>query len=451
MRRSIMAALVAASALSACVAIAPPVVQKGRFSNHREMAYSMSQNLSWPGVPTELQREMRTCMVDAAYSVYTPDEVARLDRYARGEQHLTADEFRRIDRAVAERVGGEQAVKALLERTCPEVMQKAAAFKAGMSMATATKPQDAPAAVASNATASPERIYCWDPSKKIAYTLVGSACVGADIKTSKQHYDAETAEQSAAAPVPPPSASMQTGASSQASPSQTPVPDTNATTLQAALEAPRTLDVSKLTFKWSGTAFFVSPAGHLLTNEHVVGQCPVPAVATDTGIFRVKVIASDARNDLALAELPSKRKTYAAFSNRLPAPGDDAYAIGYPLFTEYWDIKVTEGIISGLSGPDGDRRLVQISAPVQPGNSGGPLVNSAGLVVGVVEGKRGGLVAENVVAEGIGFAVAPVIAAAFLKENGVEPAVSNATKKREARDIVADVQKWTVPFLCFEK
>jgi S1-C subfamily serine protease len=304
-----------------------------------------------------------------------------------------------------------------------------------------------------------DRIYCWDPAAEIAYSRDGSPCVGSDRKISEEQFkelhqkriaSAAAAESQNPAPIAPPATppivqppNTDAPAAANANVAETPP------TLQASIEAPTALSLERLSFLGTGSAFFVSRTGHLLTNEHVTRNCPIPAIATDSGIYRVSVLSSDSAIDLSLAQFPSKRTTFAAFSNQLPEAGDDTYAIGFPLYTDYWDLKVTKGIISGLSGPDGDRRLIQMSAPVQPGNSGGPLINSAGFVVGVVESKRGGLVAENVVAEGIGFAVAPVVAAAFLKANGVDPAVSQSTKKREARDIVRDARRWTVPFLCF--
>jgi S1-C subfamily serine protease len=441
-----VAVAVIAIALFGCVTVEIPKVAPGRYSNHREMAYSMSQNLNWPGVPIDLQRELQKCAVDTSYSLYTPQEIALLDKWARGERQITDEEFWAIDEAVNERSGGEKGIERALRATCPDTIRKAEAFRAGKpiveSVSSNPKASTSPTAAAKQSNTP---IFCWDPANKIAYSHVGSSCAGTDSRITEEQFNKERQKSAAASAAPKPVTDVAAKAPEQA------VPPANAPTLRAALEAEPGLDVSKLTLLGSATAFFVSRSGHLLTNHHVVSNCPIASIATETGIFRVEVLASDEGIDLALAIARGHNKSAAAFADQLPAAGDDTYAIGYPLFTEYWDIKVTKGIISGLSGPDGDRRLIQMSAPVQPGNSGGPLVNNSGLVVGVVEGKRGGLVAENVVAEGIGFAVAPVIAAAFLKRNGVDPVVSEATKRREARDIVADVQEWTVPFLCFEK
>jgi S1-C subfamily serine protease len=458
----LVAVAVTGLALSACFSVTPPVVERGRYSNHREMAYSMSQNMSWKGVPIELQRELRVCIIDVTYSLYTPDEIARLDRYARGEQQLTAEEFQRIDEAVTARAGDKEATIRLLNKICPDTMRKAEAHKAAISIAGTTKATSTsrPAVAVAPAkpqTATDRRVYCYDPALNYFY-FQDDACFSSSRKVTEEQYQKgirtfpETATTAAPqatpkqkeTPTPRPAPALSAEPEVESEPDQEP-------TLRAALDAEPVMDISELTFEGSGSAFFVSSTGHLLTNEHVVKGCSIPAIALETGIHQVRILATDEVNDLALAAVRIKRKSYASFADHLPAPGDDTYAIGYPLFTEYWDIKVTKGIISGLSGPDGDRRLIQISAPVQPGNSGGPLVNTSGLVVGVIEGKRGGLVAENMMAEGIGFAVAPVIAATFLKENGVAPRVSESTKRREARDIVSDVSKWTVPFLCFSQ
>ncbi|NJO35637.1 MAG: trypsin-like peptidase domain-containing protein [Rhodospirillales bacterium] len=167
------------------------------------------------------------------------------------------------------------------------------------------------------------------------------------------------------------------------------------------------------------------------------------------GIYGATVVASNADIDLAIVQSDNKKSKQAAFANRLPEAGDDVYAIGFPLFDEFFDIKITDGIVSGLSGFDGDRRFIQMTAPIQPGNSGGPLVDAAGLVVGVIESKRKGEVAEGVVAEGVGFAVAPEVAANFIRANGLKPKLIASEKERKVRDIMRDAKQWTVLIACF--
>ena len=121
-----VAVVASAIALVSCVSIEIPKVTPGRYSNHREMAYSLSQNLNWPGAPIELQREMQKCIVDTAYSLYTPQDIARLDKWARGEQQITEEEFWAIDKAVNERAGGEKGAERAMRATCPDTIKKPA-------------------------------------------------------------------------------------------------------------------------------------------------------------------------------------------------------------------------------------------------------------------------------------------------------------------------------------
>src|SRR3954453_16036570 len=145
----------------------------------------------------------------------------------------------------------------------------------------------------------------------------------------------------------------------------------------------------------SGTGFVVSASGHVVTNNHVINGCVGDIKGNLTGeAGRVlRVVSSDANNDLALLQAPSTTtfKEFARIRDRSIRSGDSVVAIGFPfhgLLTS--DFTVTTGIVSSLSGMRNDSRFLQISAPVQPGNSGGPLFDTAGQIVGVVTGKLDG-------------------------------------------------------------
>ena len=90
--------------------------------------------------------------------------------------------------------------------------------------------------------------------------------------------------------------------------------------------------------------------------------------------------------DLALLRIPYQTKNYLTFANPGSADiGDQVFTLGYPVSDILGkEVKYTDGSISSLSGLQGDATFFQISVPVQPGNSGGPLVNQDGNVVGVV-------------------------------------------------------------------
>ena len=123
----------------------------------------------------------------------------------------------------------------------------------------------------------------------------------------------------------------------------------------------------------TGTGFFVSESGHILKNAHVVEHCLRVRSSLGGLISKVSI---DEQSDLALYIASEKPKAFARLRGGHGAKaGEPVVAIGFPLsglLTS--DPVVTTGIISALSGLRNDRRRIQITAPVQPGNSGGPLL-----------------------------------------------------------------------------
>ncbi|HLG84073.1 MAG TPA: trypsin-like peptidase domain-containing protein [Bradyrhizobium sp.] len=140
----------------------------------------------------------------------------------------------------------------------------------------------------------------------------------------------------------------------------------------------------------TGTGFVISASGHILTNNHVVAGCTdIHGSLNGQPETTLRVVSGDEQNDLALLQGPTASfKDYAKLRDRPVHSGDSVVAIGYPL---HWllssDFTVTTGIVSSLSGILNDTRYLQISAAVQPGNSGGPLFDTNGLVIGVVAEK----------------------------------------------------------------
>jgi S1-C subfamily serine protease len=149
------------------------------------------------------------------------------------------------------------------------------------------------------------------------------------------------------------------------------------------------------TFDKTGTGFVISANGHVVTNYHVIDGCVGDIHGNLSGEPQVtlRVVSSDETNDLALLQAPgSSFKEMASIRDKAIHPGDAVIAIGYPfhgLLTS--DFTVTTGIVSSLSGLLNDTRYLQISAAVQPGNSGGPLLDSGGNVVGMVSAKLNAL------------------------------------------------------------
>jgi len=153
----------------------------------------------------------------------------------------------------------------------------------------------------------------------------------------------------------------------------------------------------------SGTGFAISSNGIIVTNYHVIDGAKtikVRGVNSDFNkIYKAKVLVSDKNNDLALIQIDDYGFTSLGtipftIKTSLAGVGENIFVLGYPLRATMGDeIKLTNGIVSSKTGFQGDITSYQISAPVQPGNSGGPLFDSQGNLIGIINAKHGG--AEN--------------------------------------------------------
>ena len=158
---------------------------------------------------------------------------------------------------------------------------------------------------------------------------------------------------------------------------------------------------------WTGTGFALNK-GHIVTNYHVVEDANSISVSGINGDFtktyQATVVATDKVNDLAILKINDNRFTgFGAlpYSIRwqMAEVGDDVFVLGYPLTqTMGEEIKLTNGIISSRTGFQGDASLYQMSAPIQPGNSGGPMFDSKGNVIGIVCAQHRGT-------ENVGYAI----------------------------------------------
>ncbi len=187
----------------------------------------------------------------------------------------------------------------------------------------------------------------------------------------------------------------------------------------------------KKTVVHTGTGFFVSDEGHLVTNAHVVAECSEVMVKLDDGTTHEAArTATDSVNDLAILKLDvtPKRVAPLRIGTRL---GEGVEAFGFP----HSDVlsssgNFTLGNVTALTGLHDDTRMLQISAPVQAGNSGGPLLDGAGNLIGVVSSKLDAVrMASNSgdLPQNVNFAVKSAIVANFLDANRVTYKVGLAT------------------------
>jgi S1-C subfamily serine protease len=137
----------------------------------------------------------------------------------------------------------------------------------------------------------------------------------------------------------------------------------------------------------SGSGFFITEDGYLITNEHVAGGGAQVRLLTGAGIISAKVVKVDAANDLALLKAEGKFAALPVVTSRPVKLGDTVATVGFPnISLQGFAPKLARGEIGSLSGLQDDGRYFQISVPVQPGNSGSALVDERGNVVGVVCG-----------------------------------------------------------------
>jgi TPR repeat protein len=135
----------------------------------------------------------------------------------------------------------------------------------------------------------------------------------------------------------------------------------------------------------TGTGFFVTEDGYFVTNAHVVEGASRVQVMTKKGTLAARVVHRDKESDLALLKVSGSFEALPVVSSRRLREGTKVFTFGYPNpDIQGFDAVYTSGDISKLTGIRDDRRTLQISVPIQPGNSGGPLVNKYGNVVGVV-------------------------------------------------------------------
>lgn len=194
----------------------------------------------------------------------------------------------------------------------------------------------------------------------------------------------------------------------------------------------------------TGTAFFVSADGLAVTAAHVVKDC---AKVTSPRWGEVKVLAADNRADLAVLKAAGASGRYLTLRGRGPKLGETISAAGYPFGQALGSgLKITTGVVSGLAGPGGDRGLFQLSAPIQPGNSGGPVIDAQGALIGVTSSKLDEMKvadATGVFPQNVNFAVPVTILQSFLDENGVGYAVAAA-----AAGTTTEMPGYTFSLIC---
>lgn len=182
--------------------------------------------------------------------------------------------------------------------------------------------------------------------------------------------------------------------------------------------------------EWSGSGFAIANE-YLVTNYHVITGAKsinIKGVGGDINKkYKGYVVASDKQHDLAIIRIVDK--DFKGFGNipyclgkSVPEVGDNIFVLGYPMTSTMGkEIKLTDGIISAASGYKGDQSMYQISAAVQPGNSGGPLFDNDGNVIGII-------CAKHADAENANYAIKVSYLYSLIKSSGIGIKLSDNNK-----------------------
>ncbi len=210
-------------------------------------------------------------------------------------------------------------------------------------------------------------------------------------------------------------------------------------------------DDKKIIIIGSGSGFFVSDQGHIVSNAHVVGVCKkVKAYEEGVEVF-LNILATDNVNDLGLVKGKFKNTQYLNIKTDGAELGEDIVAFGYPLSQTLSDsVKLTKGIVSSLSGLDNNYSQIQIDAAIQPGNSGGPVLNMDGQVIGVASAGLSKLYMAQKAAyipENVNFAVAAPALTTFLKANKISVGTSSS-RTLSTKDLAKIGKPATIQLFC---
>jgi len=232
--------------------------------------------------------------------------------------------------------------------------------------------------------------------------------------------------------------------------SGTSVPDE--TSPQVAIAEP---PASKLTLAATGTGFAINTSGQFLTNYHVIKGCEAIRLRVDAGSQNGTIAATDERNDLAVIQGGATGIEPLRFrEGKGIRPADAVVALGFPYAGLLASSpQITTGAVSALAGLNDDSRFLQLSAPVQPGNSGGPLVDLSGNVVGIVSSRINDLAvaeATGTLPQNINFAIKSATIREFLDAHRVDYLVSESDSKLDPADVGEKAMKSTVMVECYK-
>lgn len=245
--------------------------------------------------------------------------------------------------------------------------------------------------------------------------------------------------------IPSPSAPAQTPKEDETLPDDTPL---------GGVGSGQDRDKSKQPVTAYGSGFFVDDTGYLLTNAHVVRHCGDTRLRLADGRTEpALIVAGDEDNDLALLKIRGRNPDFAKFRGAPPIRlGESVVVFGYPL-SGYLSKSgnLSTGLVASLAGAGDNEAEMQISAPIQSGNSGGPVVDQSGHVVGVVVAKSNTQTIDKDYVEVIqnaNFAIKADVAKAFLDKLGVPYEVEPPGEDLKTPDVAEIAHAFSAQVIC---
>jgi S1-C subfamily serine protease len=195
----------------------------------------------------------------------------------------------------------------------------------------------------------------------------------------------------------------------------------------------------------TGTGFFISNDGYILTNSHVIEGSKNISIILNGKSVSATLVDHDGSNDIALLKVNKTVKGLPIELKKKIKQGTDITVLGYPnIGLQGNEQKATFGYINANSGIQGDTRYYQISSPIQPGNSGSPLVNEKGIVIGIASAslnQSAAIKSTGTLAQNVNYAVKIAYALPMLINHGVnyiEPSSQRNKNKTALIESISD-------------
>jgi hypothetical protein len=202
-------------------------------------------------------------------------------------------------------------------------------------------------------------------------------------------------------------------------------------------------DDDKIVPAGSGSGFFVSKEGHAITNYHVIEGCDINKLSFKGSQTEVKVLAIDKVNDIAILKTNAEPDVIFPVSNEDVSLLEDVIVAGFPLGKQISSaIKTHKGVVTALAGAGDNYSFFQTDAAINQGNSGGPIINQKGNVVGIAVATW---VEEGV--QGVHFGIKSSILKTFASANGLIFSSPNL-RERSNKDLGELITKGTVYVEC---